>query len=396
MQQTPHNPDRRRSRTVWLLGALLAAAGAAYWLADRPGRQQESGQTGKLEPQPVSVATGQTRRGDMPIYLHGLGSVTPLQTVTLRSRVDGELVKVAFNEGRSVRLGELLAEIDPRPFQVQLEQAQGQLLRDEALLKNAELDLARYQTLLEQDSIAAQQTATQAALVKQYRGTVEIDRAQLENAKLQLAYTKISAPISGRIGLRLVDQGNMVRASDANGLAVITQMQPISVVFTLPEDQAPAVMARWRSGTALEVEAYDRAGQQKLAVGKLLAIDNQIDPATGTLKLKAIFDNPDHTLFANQFVNVKMRLDVLRDAVLAPNAAIQQGAGGAYVYLVNADNTVSVRQVKTGPAAGETVAILDGLDAGQTLVVDGADRLRDGAAVKIAERPAPVAAAPQP
>ncbi|BBL59728.1 MdtA/MuxA family multidrug efflux RND transporter periplasmic adaptor subunit [Methylomonas koyamae] len=396
MQQTPHNPDRRRSKTVWLLAAALGAAGAAYWLADRPGRQQESGQTGKLEPQPVSVATGQTRRGDMPIYLHGLGSVTPLQTVTLRSRVDGELVKVAFSEGRNVRQGELLAEIDPRPFQVQLEQAQGQLLRDEALLKNAELDLARYQTLLEQDSIAAQQTATQAALVKQYRGTVEIDRAQVENAKLQLAYTKISAPISGRIGLRLVDQGNMVRASDANGLAVITQMQPISVVFTLPEDQAPAAMARWRSGTALEVEAYDRAGQQKLAVGKLLAIDNQIDPATGTLKLKAIFDNPDHTLFANQFVNVKMRLDILRDAVLAPNAAIQQGAGGAYVYVVNADNTVSVRQVKTGAASGETVSIIDGLDAGQTLVVDGADRLREGAAVNIAERPAPVAAAPQP
>lgn len=396
MQQTPHRPDGRRSRIVWLLAAALGVAGAAYWLADRPGRQQESGQNGKSEPLPVSIATGQTRRGDMPIYLHGLGSVTPLHTVTVRSRVDGELVKVAFNEGSNVRQGELLAEIDPRPFQVQLEQAQGQLLRDEAQLKNAELDLARYQTLLEQDSIAAQQTATQAALVKQYRGTVEIDRAQVENAKLQLAYTKISAPISGRIGLRLVDQGNMVRASDINGLAVITQMQPISVVFTLPEDQAPAVMARWRSGTALEVEAYDRAGQQKLAVGKLLAIDNQIDPGTGTLKLKAVFDNPDHTLFANQFVNVKMRLDLLRDTVLAPNAAIQQGAAGAYVYLVNTDNTVTVRQVETGPTAGETVAIREGLDAGQTLVVDGADRLRDGAAVKIAGRPAPAVATPQP
>jgi multidrug efflux system membrane fusion protein len=379
-------PRRPRWRWATILALLAAAGGYYFYQAGRQHQENADSRPNQYENTPVSVAVALTRQGDLPIYLNGLGTVTPLHTVTVRSRVDGELIRVAFTEGQAVRQGELLAEIDPRPYQVAVQQAEGQLLRDEALLKNAEIDQDRYQTLLEQDSIAAQQTATQAALVKQYRGTVEIDRAQLDNAKLQLSYARITAPVSGRIGLRLVDQGNMVRAGDVNGLAVITQVQPISVVFTLPEDDIPAVMRRWRSGDTLVIDAYDRAGRQKLASGKLLAVDNQIDASTGTLKLKAQFDNEDRTLFANQFVNIKMRLDTLRAATLAPSAAIQHGANGAFVYLVKDDNSITVRRVKPGPADGETVAILEGLASNDKLVIDGADKLREGSQVKVIDK----------
>jgi multidrug efflux system membrane fusion protein len=368
---------------------LIIVAVSYYFQTGSDQDHPPEAKSGKFENAPINVSISLSRQGDLPIYLNGLGTVTPLHTVTVRSRVDGELARVAFTEGQAVRQGELLAEIDPRPYQVAVQQAEGQLLRDEALLKNAEIDQARYQTLLEQDSIAAQQTATQAALVKQYRGTVEMDRAQLANARLQLSYARITAPVTGRIGLRLVDQGNMVRAGDANGLAVITQLQPISVIFTLPEDVIPAVMRRWRSGDAIDIDAYDRAGQQKLASGKLLAVDNQIDANTGTLKLKAQFGNEDSTLFANQFVNVKMRLDTLRSATLAPNAAIQHGAKGAFVYLVKDDNSVTVRQIKTGPTDGETVAILEGLAPNAKLVTDGADKLREGSPVKPIDKTKP-------
>lgn len=368
---------------------LIFAAGGYYFLADDHARENADAHPNPNENAPLSVAAASTWQGDLPINLSGLGTVTPLHTVTVRSRVDGELIRVAFTEGQAVKQGELLAEIDPRPYQVAVQQAEGQLLRDEALLKNAEIDQARYQTLLEQDSIAAQQTATQAALVKQYRGTVEIDRAQLDNAKLQLSYARITAPVAGRIGLRLVDRGNMIRAGDVNGLAVITQIQPISVVFTLPEDVIPEVMRRWRSGEPIVIDAFDRTGRQKLASGKLLAVDNQIDASTGTLKLKAQFDNEDRTLFANQFVNVKMHLDTLRAATLAPSAAIQHGANGAFVYLVKDDNSITVRQVKTGPADGETVAILEGLAPNDKLVIDGADKLREGSQVNIIDKTKP-------
>lgn len=377
-----------KSRRRWAVILVLTVAAGGYYFR-QAGQHQEKNPDARTTPHenvPVSVAIAPTRQGDLPIYLSGPGTVTPLHTVTVRSRVDGELIRVAFTEGHTVKQGELLAEIDPRPYQLAVQQAEGQLLRDQALLKNAEIDQERYQTLLEQDSIAAQQTATQAALVSQYRGTVEIDRAQLDNAKLQLSYARITAPVTGHVGLRLVDQGNMARASDANGLAVITQVQPISVVFTLPEDDIPAVMRRWRSGDTLVIDAYDRAGRQKLASGKLLAVDNQIDASTGTLKLKAQFDNEDLTLFANQFVNVKMRLDTLPAATLAPSAAIQHGANGTYVYLVKSDNSITVRPVKTGPTDGETVAILEGLMPNENLVVNGADKLREGSQVKVIKR----------
>ncbi|MDD1622379.1 MAG: MdtA/MuxA family multidrug efflux RND transporter periplasmic adaptor subunit [Methylococcaceae bacterium] len=387
-----HESSRSKGRPAgwqWLAILLVIVASAVYF-ARQPGdgsRQSKADTTTEnTEQRPVPVAIATTTQGDMPIYLNGLGTVTPLRTVTLHSRVDGELIRVAFTESQIVKQGELLAEIDPRAFLVQLQQAQGQLQRDEALLKNAEIDLARYQTLLEQDSIAAQQTVTQEALVKQYRGTVDVDRAAVENAKLQLSYTKITAPLTGRVGLRLVDQGNIVHANDSNGLVVITQIQPITVVFTLAEDTIPAVLQRWHSGEIPPIEAYDRAGNLKLASGKLLALDNQIDPATGTFKLKAQFDNADKALFPNQFVNIKMKLDTLRSATLAPSAAIQHGAIGSFVYVVKDDETVTVRPVKLGPTEAETVAVVEGLTPRQNLVIDGADKLREGSRVKVIEQ----------
>ncbi len=371
----------RRPLFFWLAG-FLVVAGVSYYFYSHAADQVHNHE-GKPENPPVSVSVATTRQGDMPVYLNGLGTVTALRTVTVHSRVDGELIKVAFSEGQSVRPGDLLAEIDPRPFQVQLKQAEGQLLRDQALLKNAELDMQRYQTLLEQDSIAAQQTATQAALVKQYQGTVEMDQGLVDNARLQLSYAHITAPIAGRIGLRLVDQGNIVHATDTNGMLVITQTQPIAVVFTLPEDAVPALMKRWHKDANISVDAYDRAGSRKLASGKVLAIDNQIDTTTGTLKLKAQFDNLDSSLFANQFVNIRMHLDTLTAVTLAASAAIQRGVDGPFVYVVKDDDSIAVRQIKTGTVDGETVAILEGLSANEKLVIDGADKLREGSRVNV-------------
>ena len=375
--------------------AVLVIAGLAYfnWDGDAPSAPSQSGKFGRKgqkksgfdnEGQIPTVAYASSRRQDIPVYLNGLGTITALHTVTVRARVDGELIKVNFREGQFVKQGEILAEIDPRPFQIQLQQAEGQLIRDEALLKNAQIDLSRYQTLLEQDSIAPQQTATQAALVKQYQGNLEIDRAQVENARLQLQYARISAPVSGRIGLRLVDQGNMIRNSDSNGLAIITQLQPITAVFTLPEDTVPALMQHWREQQTLAVEAYDRAGKQRLAQGQLLAIDNQIDTTTGTLKLKAQFDNQDLTLFSNQFVNIRLHLDTLRNTIAVPTAAIQQGTQGAFVYVIRSDQTVTVKTVHTGSTTDDGwIAINNGLEDNQKVVIDGADRLREGMTVNL-------------
>ncbi len=333
----------------------------------------------------VAVVVAPVVLGDVPVYVSGLGTVTGLRTVTVKARVDGELVRVGFHEGTLVNEGDLIAEIDPRPFEIQLMQVEGQLLRDEALLKNAQLDLERYQLLLAQDSIAAQQAATQKAVVKQYQGIVITDKALVANAKLQLSYAQIKAPITGRIGLRSVDQGNIVKASDTGGIVVITQTQPIAVVFTLPEDQIPAVMKQLRLGKAQQVEAYDRSGKNKLAEGRLLAVDNQIDPNTGTIKLKSLFENKDTALFANQFVNIKMKIETLHQVMIVPSAALQIGNAGAFVYVVNDDQTVAIRTVKVGVTVGEQVVVLDGLKLNDRVVVEGTDRLREHANVNVLE-----------
>lgn len=389
LETVPGRGNKNARLGFWTAFALISAALffllKSEWFA---GRQEDpfSNSPAKPGPDTIPVVAVAAAQQDFPVYLNALGTVTPLHTVTVRPRVDGELLRVAFKEGEMLRAGELLAEIDPRPFEAQLLQAEGQLLHDEALLKNAEIDLSRYRTLLAQDSIAAQQTATQETLVNQYRGMVKTGRGRIADAKLQLSYARIVAPIAGRAGLRLVDAGNIVHAADASGLVVITQIQPIAVVFTLAEDDLPAVMQRLRAGAGIELQAYDRSGSNKLADGRLLAVDNQIDPATGTVKLKGQFGNEDQALFANQFVNVKMLLETLRAVTVIPAAAIQRGAPGAFVYVVNADMTVSARPLRLGPSDGEKTAVLEGLKANERVVVDGVDKLHEGAKVELIDR----------
>jgi membrane fusion protein, multidrug efflux system len=394
----PAAPHRPRRGMLWLLLILAAGGGGAWWWwSGKPagGDAASAVPTArkKFDPasRPVPVQIAKARTQSLDIHLSGLGTVTPRNVVAVKSRVDGELVKVNFTEGQLVEKGELLAMIDPRPFQVQFTQAEGQLMRDKALLKNAELDLARYRKLLAEDSIASQQVDTQVSLVEQYRGTVESDRGQLDNARLQLAYCRVVAPIAGRVGLRLVDAGNIVHASDSTGIVTITQVSPTTVVFTLPEDELPKVVRQLRASRNLVAEAWDRAGRQKLATGTLLTIDNQIDTTTGTVKLKAEFANEDATLFPNQFVNVQLLVDTRVNAVVVPTAAIQRGTQGAFVYLMNDDRTVAVRPVKMGPTEGETTIVESGLTPGDTVVSDGADKLREGAKVEPTERGAGLA-----
>ena len=329
---------------------------------------------------PVSVATAS--RTDLPVRLTALGSVTAFNTVTVRPRVDGQLMRVLFQEGQFVQRGELLAEIDPRPFQVQLEQAEGQLARDQAQLANARVDLTRYETLLSEDSIARQNVDAQKSTVAQLEAALKVDQAAIDSARLNLTYSRITAPLSGRVGLRLVDVGNVVSASATTGLVVITQVDPIAVVFTLPEDALSRVLPRIRAGVRLPVDAFDRSGATRLATGSVVTVDNQIDQSTGTVRLKAVFDNRDHALFPSQFVNVQMLADTERAQLLVPAAAVQQGPQGQFVYLVR-DGKAVVQSVQVAEVEAERASIRSGLNAGDVVVTDGIDRLREGSRVEV-------------
>jgi multidrug efflux system membrane fusion protein len=341
---------------------------------------------------PIAVAIASAVKGDMPESIPALGTVTPLATVTVKTQISGQLTQVAFKEGQMVHEGDFLAQIDPRPYQAALDQARGNLRRDRALLANAKVDLTRYQGLVAEDSIAKQQLDTQVALVEQYEGTVVGDEAQIATAELNLQYAHIVSPVSGRVGLRQVDAGNYVTPTDTTGLVVVTQLQPITAIFPVPEDNVPGIIRRMHEGAALTVSAFDRTNTSKLADGKLLTADNEIDPTTGTIKLRAEFDNKDGLLFANQFVNIQLLLDVLRDQIIIPNAAVHRGApngvANTFVYLVDAHSKVSVHAVTLGVADGERVAVLSGLAVGDVVVTEGGDRLRDGATVILPDRPA--------
>ena len=335
---------------------------------------------------PVAVTIAPAATGDIEVRIPALGTITPLATVTVRPQVSGILTKIAFQEGQLVKAGQFLAEIDPRPYQAALDQAKGNLRKDLALLADAKLDLKRFEELIKEDSVAQQQLDTQRSLVDQYGGTIESDQAAVQTAQINLQYTHIASPVTGRVGLRQVDQGNYVTPGDTNGIVVVTQLQPISAIFAVPEDNVTTLMQRMQQGATLTAEAYDRGNSTKLAVGQVKTVDNQIDTTTGTIKLRALFDNQDGSLFANQFVNIKLVVNVLRDQTVIPGAAVHRGApdgvAGTFVYLVNsAESKVSVRPVSLGVIDGERVAVTKGLAPGDLVVTEGGDRLRDGAPV---------------
>jgi multidrug efflux system membrane fusion protein len=399
----PSAAQPRRRRLLWIVVAILIVAGLFAWHpwnrggANNPQQQAGGGRRGggpggpggpgmPAPPQPVHVAT--VTQGEMPVVINSLGTVTPLASVTVKTLLNGTLQDVAFQEGQMVKKGDVLAQIDPRPYEISLRNAQGTLAKDQALLQTARLDLKRYQMLLSQDSIASQQVDTQASLVQQLEGTVKADQASVDTFRLDLTYARITAPVSGRVGLRQVDPGNYVTTSDTNGVVVITQLQPISVIFTTSEDNLTAILKPLHAGTKMSVTAYDRANTTSLESGYLETIDNQIDTTTGTVKLRARFDNKESMLFPNQFVNTKLLVDVIKDATIVPTPAVLNGSSGAFVYVVKPDNTVTVRNVKIGPVDGERTSIKTGLQVGERVVIDGSDRLKEGAKITIpADKP---------
>ena len=383
LEQPLHKAETKRWWLWLLMLIILGYGGYRLFQQARPQHLPTAPAVTKPTTQSVPVVVASARQGDLPVYLTGLGSVTPLNTVTVRSRVDGQLMSVRFQEGQFVRKGDLLAEIDARPYQAQLQQAQGQLARDQALLQQARLDLKRYQLLWSQDSIAKQTVDQQGALVSQYEGVVKLDRGLIDAAAVNVTYSQISAPITGRVGLRLIDPGNIVHAADTTGILVITQLQPIAVIFTLPEDNLPSVYPKLHAGQQLLVDAYDRASRNKIASGSLLTIDNQIDPTTGTVRLKAQFPNDDNALFPNQFVNARLLVETKHSVILAPDAALQRTLQQTFVYVVKPDHTVTVRQVTIGATEGGETTVESGLGAGEVVVVKGVDKLREGSVVTV-------------
>ena len=383
-------PETRRSGWRWLWLPVLALLAAGGWHyspqlrtflstpADAPANGGKKGGSGV-----IPVVAARARRGNIGVYITGLGSVTPIYTDVVKSRVDGQLMSVHYQEGDIVHEGDLLLEIDPRPYQVMLDQAEGQLIRDQATLDNAKVDLDRYTKLLAQNAIPEQQLATQKAMVKQSEGVVKTDQAQIDNAKLDLVYCKITAPFTGRVGLRLVDPGNIVHATDTNGLLVITQINPISVIFTVAEDDLPVVLRRLAAGQHLVTEAWDRGNTTRIGAGTLATVDNQIDPTTGSLRLRANFDNSSNQLFPNQFVNVRLLVEEKSGVILVPTAVIQRTTNTTYVYVVQENHTVTVKQVTLGVAEGDNTEITSGIDAGDVLVMTGVDKLAEGTPVSV-------------
>lgn len=385
--------QRLRGWLWWaIVLAFLAAACAIWW--QRPSSAPRSAND-RPAAQPVSVVAANVERGDISVTLDALGTVSSLATVTVRPQISGQLTAVDFGEGQEVSKGDLLAEIDSRPFEAALAQAKGQLARDQALLKGAKVDLARYQNLATQNAVPRQTLDTQVALVAQYEGTILADQAQVQAATVNLGYCRILAPVNGRTGLRQIDRGNYVSPTDASGIVVITQIEPISVLFTVPEDNLQKIVARLQAGAVLPVTANDRSGLTKLAEGELLTFDSQIDPTTGTIKLRALFANDKRNLFPNQFVNIELQVDEHKDVAIMPAAAVQRGVPGTFVYVVNPDDTVSVRKIGLGVVQGERIEVVSGLSVGERVVVDGADRLREGAKV-VLRGEAPDSAPAQP